>query len=1010
MKLLSAQVRNYRIIRDSGRLDLQSPSGLSILGAPNESGKSTLVEAIHCALFLAHRTGGAFQKQMRSAGEGTGHPEVELDFQAGGTKYTLRKVFRGSASSSVNLTADNGTQWTGSDAEAKLAELTGKAPGNGNQLDGAWAHLWVWQGESGGDPLSNDQLPKDLLNDRLAREGGGAVLRSTNDSRVMALVEAAYGGIFTLAGRACAGSELLLAETAYKQALVHQGQAKQTLDRLETDIQAKDTALRLIAEARQGLLQIEPETRQNAESLKTLTGLHDQRDKAQPRKQEADNRLQTLQAIEKDITGQQAEADRLEKELEPAQNQVNDLLAQVREAELWQVERDQESHVARELQNCAQERQDLAQNLLDCLDRETSVADLEEKREKVLGLVKEIADLEARLAELAPVDAKALVELRNLDHEATIAEVSVRAMALELEVVRTDRPVRLGETELAAGDRQRVATITELSLGDGVVIRIHPGGGDALAEKNQEARTAREKFRQALNQRKVSSLDEAVRVQADRGTLDTELAGARRFLKGLGQGKLELDWDQAKKELAGFRGGVARLAKNHPDLAVPASRASAATMLEACKVAHHQAQAAAREAQALQEACNQRVSALRPRWGKEEADLQRRKSKLTELRGRIGQLTTSHGDAGARQAKLGAAATEQMSLEAAVQNLIDQIDALAPAALEQTRNRLERARQVQEQALAKADSTRMEMEGRLGVVPGKDPRAELEAAKEQAEVLQASFRAKTIRANGIRLLREQFNESARNVEQQVLRPLIEKVNSLVRHLYGTGAFVSFKDSGDGLSDLQLHRPGFGSFPFKDLSGGTREQMASAFRLALAELLAADHDGCLPVVLDDSFANCDSERLRGLQSLLDAAASRGLQVLVVTCDPASYAALGACQVDLSGMTRSIHSVAATTPSQPGQPLSADETNPDLEPDEGDNDALTIAATVDDQASFLAVLREAKGKSGNISLREKLGWPEDRYGAVQKALIDSKLIKSGRGKGGSVELVQPEDAPE
>ena len=65
-------------------------------------------------------------------------------------------------------------------------------------------------------------------------------------------------------------------------------------------------------------------------------------------------------------------------------------------------------------------------------------------------------------------------------------------------------------------------------------------------------------------------------------------------------------------------------------------------------------------------------------------------------------------------------------------------------------------------------------------------------------------------------------------------------------------------------------------------------MAAAVRLAIAELLAADHDGTLPIVFDDAFAYSDPQRVRALQRMLDLGASRGLQVIVLTCNPADYA--------------------------------------------------------------------------------------------------------------------------
>jgi uncharacterized protein YhaN len=88
-----------------------------------------------------------------------------------------------------------------------------------------------------------------------------------------------------------------------------------------------------------------------------------------------------------------------------------------------------------------------------------------------------------------------------------------------------------------------------------------------------------------------------------------------------------------------------------------------------------------------------------------------------------------------------------------------------------------------------------------------------------------------------------------------------------------------------------------TFEFSQLSAGAKEQVAAAFRLAMAEVLAEDYDGCLPVVFDDAFVNSDADRQRALQRLLDLAASRGLQVIVLACRPESYATLGAAIVAL-----------------------------------------------------------------------------------------------------------------
>ncbi len=53
-------------------------------------------------------------------------------------------------------------------------------------------------------------------------------------------------------------------------------------------------------------------------------------------------------------------------------------------------------------------------------------------------------------------------------------------------------------------------------------------------------------------------------------------------------------------------------------------------------------------------------------------------------------------------------------------------------------------------------------------------------------------------------------------------------------------------------------------------------------------------------------------------------------------------------------------------------------------------------------FLAALTGLGGSAGNGRLREALGWQDDAYDVVKKALIDEGAIVAGRGRGGSVAI--------
>ena len=61
-------------------------------------------------------------------------------------------------------------------------------------------------------------------------------------------------------------------------------------------------------------------------------------------------------------------------------------------------------------------------------------------------------------------------------------------------------------------------------------------------------------------------------------------------------------------------------------------------------------------------------------------------------------------------------------------------------------------------------------------------------------------------------------------------------------------------------------------------------------------------------------------------------------------------------------------------------------------------------------FMRSLTELGGKSGNVSLRQRLKWTEELYWNVQGQLIKDGLISLGRGRGGSVHLIRADSTTE
>ena len=203
MRLLNCQLQNVRL---HGDLDLTFSPRLTLIGGPNESGKSTLVEALHRALFLKASATGAPVEALQSRLH-LGQPVVQIGFEAKGDNWTLRKRFSG-ATGQVTLQAESsGKPLTGPAAEDVLAELLGVGEIIGSRQAGTvlpsrWAHLWVRQGLSGDDLLatSTSHYDFDRLRLQLERSGGAAVQQSALDQQVEKRIKDALDENFTTRG------------------------------------------------------------------------------------------------------------------------------------------------------------------------------------------------------------------------------------------------------------------------------------------------------------------------------------------------------------------------------------------------------------------------------------------------------------------------------------------------------------------------------------------------------------------------------------------------------------------------------------------------------------------------------------------------------------------------------------------------------------------------------------------------------------------------------------------
>jgi DNA repair exonuclease SbcCD ATPase subunit len=235
----------------------------------------------------------------------------------------------------------------------------------------------------------------------------------------------------------------------------------------------------------------------------------------------------------------------------------------------------------------------------------------------------------------------------------------------------------------------------------------------------------------------------------------------------------------------------------------------------------------------------------------------------------------------------------------------DKLASLAPDSLAREQSRLERAIANLRSQRQDAETARQVAREKLRREGTADPHDDVARAGVRRRLAAAKLANARREAEATKLLARLFTAKKREVETQFVAPLSSRVADYLRTILGPDTAVEIGYSGNAFGNLSVARGELGNvtWDFSSLSGGTREQVGAAFRLAMAEILAEGHDGTLPIIFDDAFTNADANRQQKLQRLLDLAADRGLQVIVFSCTPEDYAGLGARLVSLPSPIRS-----------------------------------------------------------------------------------------------------------
>lgn len=825
------EVRQFiRPVRVAGITD-----GVNVLAEPNESGKSTLFDALHAVFFIPHRS-ARIRDLKPDVG---GNPEISVDIEDASGAMTIRKrwgrgafaeVLRGGI---VVARAD--------EAEAMIASLT-QAPDDGGPAGLLWVRQGVteFDGKDGAAKKSREDLMSSVTGEFEALTGGKrmdlalARAREELDPLVTSLGKSKKGGPLEAAEREVEALEAsvtaLEARAGQLQgALIERRRTRKALADLQdpAEVARRTKALELAETAFTAAEQHALKVAAAASALKTADLA-----RAAIRK-EIDERARTGQA-----------AEGLARKLAEAK-------AAAEASEARAATEVEAAHKASDTFKAAQAAREAAEAQVAAAAGARARRDAAARREALSAALEQAQAHAATLPELRQQaatgpDAAQIESIDRAARDLAVAEGLARAAAphLRLDALPDAPPVTLNGAPLGAAP-MAIPEAVALDLPGIGRLHLDPGTGDS-AERLAKARKALAAALAGTGAEAPESARAAARARIDAAARLKEAQEALRRLAPEGIEALRAERDALPAEAppepdlpaADAAARAARQAEGHAQTALDAARARAQGAREATIAARHDRDALA--------------------------------ARLDEARARLADLP----EAEALDQNLAEASAAHDAAEEAHHAL----SAEAPD-LDLCRAARDRARSVQSGALAEINRLGQDLarhDATIAALAGESVEAELADARERLIPARDARDAHLREVQVLRALIEALEGARAAARDRYFEPVLSELRPMLRLLW-PGAELRF--DGDSLLPSELLRDDRAE-RIGSLSGGTREQISLLVRLAFARLLAKSGRHA-PVILDDALVYTDDDRMGAMFDALTLQAA-DLQILVLSC--------------------------------------------------------------------------------------------------------------------------------
>ena len=835
-------VENFRKLRAPVEINDLQPS-LNVIIGDNEEGKSTLLKAVQAALFDKHNLTGQAIRDMLPFGSIV-QPRVEVDFQLGEDRYSLRKGFKQSPFAELE---NSGRSWENAAAEDKLREILGFTPprqgpakGENRGLSGL---LWIEQ-DSAHKPLILNKDAKTAL-DQVIESEVEAVIGGNEGPNLLDAIRSEFENYYTP-----------ITERE-KSILTEKRRLAESLERK-------------IESLKQEKGQYDGKLNDLEKIRKILPKAQEDFDKAQREVSAIRARVDKIEGIEQKVNVAQGTLETANAQLEIARerlqsrrDKMDGLAKQERDAK----ERDKKFSELNERHKEAKHQLDQARGKL----RKTQLVCKKAKFELAKGIATMIAKNRKAVQKIL-IKKEDVDRLSEWEIDLNIQRAKLEAMATAIVFLPSgDQAVAANGEQLVVDEPRRITEKTLFRLEGFGKLEVTPGGDEEdLHRCRSSVNVLDRRLQDGLASLGYSSIEAAKEEYSRKEELLGKIRNDDAKLSGLAPNGLE-----------GIRSDIDRLQRELPS--------TADTMEPVLPV--EEAERMQRSAQAELDGLDGNFSDIQSKLDNEQGAIQQQRANIARLAEDLEEdrLEVSDEQLGERFKEADKARNKRQEK---LKRLNAKLEGLNPSSTREKMNREKQSRIRLERSFNATEEKKRELEAELKGLGTKGLGEQINEKRRELEETRRVLKRRELDASAWKLLLHTLLQ-AQQEERAPLTPLMKCLAPYIEVVF-PNAELHLEESSleiDKLDRAQSVEPE----PFDSLSIGTREQIAVLVRLAMADMLLEQGKPVM-LILDDPLVNSDDGRFEGMARALRKAAKR-LQILILTCHEDRYQSIGAKTIRL-----------------------------------------------------------------------------------------------------------------